>query len=303
LTSLRDLSGRTVVVTGATSGMGLVMSRELVESGARLIGIGRHPARVEALRAELRRIGRAAEPVVLAADLSTRRGILKATAEVRAQARSIEVLINNAGAHFSRRRLSVDGLEMHIAVDYLPAYAFMSLLEAELISGRAHIINVVSDALRDARQLPMVGRPRPPRVDVADLADLHSLNPEAGYRAFEAYARAKLLTASAGLWFARRWASAGIAVMAVHPGIVATGIVDDLIPRWLRPFRSAIRSGMLTPERGAAAALRLVTLPAAAGLDGRYFVREREAELPLSARDPEVQEILIEASYRFLMTG
>lgn len=87
---------------------------------------------------------------------------------------------------------------------------------------------------------------------------------------------------------------------AVHPGIVATDIVDDLIPPILRPARSLIRRFMLTPEQGAAAALRLATHESLVGISGRYFVRNIEAATPTVSYDTTVQQRLRDSSRRFL---
>lgn len=104
---------------------------------------------------------------------------------------------------------------------------------------------------------------------------------------------------TAGYGLARRFDDE-VTVNAVHPGIVATDVIDDLIPRALRPFRALIRSLLLAPEEGAAAALRLATDPGLHGVTGLYFVRSTEATTPAVSYDQNVQDRLLAASDRLL---
>ena len=291
--------GRSVaVVTGATGGMGRVIALELARCGRRVVTIARDPRRAEALGTEIAATTPGMLEVVVG-DLSHRAGTIRAAAAIRARHDTVGILINNAGAHFRERLLSPDGIELHVAVDYLAGYALTTLLAAELQRGRARVVNVASDTLRDTRQLKLPGRARPATIDPAQLHDLAALNPAAGFVPFEAYARAKLLTVTAGYQLARAF-DGGVTVNAVHPGIVATGIVDDLVPVALRPLRGVLRRLLLTPEQGAAAALRLATDPGLEGVTGRYFVRDREVSTPSVSYDHDVQERLRATSDRFL---
>ena len=273
------------VVTGATGGMGRVIARTLARQGMHVVTIARTPQRAEGLRDEIGRLPGGGSLEVFAGDLSHRAGIVAATAAIRERHGAVHLLINNAGAHYGEHRLSVDGVEMHIAVDYLAAYGMTTLLESELRRGRARVVNVASDTLRDTRQLKLGGRPRPASLEVEELSDLARLNPRESFAPFEAYARAKLLTVVAGYAFARSWAG-DVTVNAVHPGIVATDIVGDVMPAALSHFGGLIRRALLTPEQGAAAALRLATDPVLRDVTGRYFVRDADTPTPpVSYRD------------------
>jgi NAD(P)-dependent dehydrogenase (short-subunit alcohol dehydrogenase family) len=293
-----DLAGQVAVVTGATGGMGHVIAVELARRGAHVVTIARDPARATNLGAKIGELPGSFE--LITADLSTRAGLFSATQAIRDHHQTINLLINNAGAHFPDRRLSVDGIELHIAVDYVPAYALMTLLADPLRQGHARVINIASDTLRDTRQVKLPGPPRPPVLRVDDLHDLTRLNPADAFVPFQAYARAKLLTVMAGYQLAHEWAPDGVTVNAVHPGIVATGIIDDLIPPALRPFRSLIRRTMLTPAQGAAAALRLALDPTLHGVTGRYFVRDTETTTPAITYNPTAQQLLKTATDHFL---
>jgi NAD(P)-dependent dehydrogenase (short-subunit alcohol dehydrogenase family) len=165
------------------------------------------------------------------------------------------------------------------------------------------VVNVASDTLRDTRQVKIARQPRPATVDPRDLEDLASLSPSEGFVPFEAYGRAKLLTVTAGYGLARELRATGVTVNSVHPGLVATGIVDDLIPAILRPLRGLIRRSLLTPEEGAAAILRLALDPGLTGVTGRYFVRDVDTATPPVTYDRTVQELLLRTSDRFFGAG
>jgi len=275
-----------------------VIALELARRGMNIITIARDPRRAVDLQEQvLRTTGRAAVEVI-AGDLSTRTGITTAASTIAARVDAIQVLVNNAGAHFPEHRLTADGVEMHVAVDYLAAHGLTTLLEPQLRRGRARVVNVASDTLRDTRQIKFLGRPRPATLDIDDLADLARLNPRPGFVPFEAYARAKLLTVIAGYDLARSFAGE-VTVNAVHPGIVATDIIDDLVPRPLRALAPLIRRSLLTPEAGAAAALRLATDAALEGVTGRYFVQKTGTTTPAITYRHDVQQRLREASDRF----
>ncbi|AGZ41007.1 SDR family NAD(P)-dependent oxidoreductase [Actinoplanes friuliensis] len=279
-----DLTNKVAVVTGATGGMGQVIAAGLADAGAHVITIARNPARS----------GQRGE--VITADLSRREDVLTAAQTIGDRHDQIHLLINNAGAHFPERLISADGVEMHIALDYLAAYGLITLLDGPLRRGRARVVNVASDTLNDTRQVKLAGRPRPATLDLTGVQALAQLNPAAGFVPFEAYARAKLMTVTAGYALAQGLAADGVTVNALHPGIVATGIIDDLIPAPLRPFGALIRRNLLTPAQGAGTALRIATDPALTGVTGRYFNRDLETTTPPVSHDLATQQRLLELS-------
>ncbi|GAA4708858.1 NAD(P)-dependent dehydrogenase, short-chain alcohol dehydrogenase family [Promicromonospora umidemergens] len=294
---------RVAVVTGATGGMGRVIALELARSGMHVITVARDPRRAASLRDQIDREVGTGRLDVVPGDLSRRDGVIDAAAAVLARHSAVHVLVNNAGAHFSEHQLSPDGVERHIAVDYLAAYGLTLHLREALERGRARVVNVVSDALRDTRQVKLLGRPRPATVSTDGLDDLGQLNPADGFVPFQAYARAKLLTVMAGYDLARTLQDHGVTVNAVHPGIAATNIIDDLVPPALRPFRGLIRRYMLTPEEGASAALRLATDPALAGVTSRYFLRDVDTRTPPVSYDAIAQRQLRATSDRYFLPG
>jgi NAD(P)-dependent dehydrogenase (short-subunit alcohol dehydrogenase family) len=293
--AIPDLTRKVAVVTGATGGMGRIIAADLIRAGAHVITVARDPARADALRA---RIGaQAANRLdVIPGDLSRRADVVTAAKTILDRHDRIHILINNAGAHFSEHRVSTDGIEMHIALDYLAAYGLTTLLDVPLRRGRARVVNVASDTLNDTRQIKLAGKPRPATLDLAGVDDLAELNPAAGFAPFEAYARAKLMTVTAGYALARNLAADGVTVNALHPGIVATDIIDDLVPPLLRPLRTLIRRSLLTPAQGATSATRIATDPTMAGVTGRYFNRDTESSTPPKSHDATTQQQLLALS-------
>jgi NAD(P)-dependent dehydrogenase (short-subunit alcohol dehydrogenase family) len=293
--ALPDLTRKVAVVTGATGGMGGLIAADLVHAGAHVITVARNGARANALRA---RIGSPAADrlELIPADLSQRADVVTAAKTISDRHDRIHILINNAGAHYSEHRVSADGIEMHIALDYLAAYGLTTLLDLPLRRGQARVVNVASDTLNDTRQLKLAGKPRPATLDLTGIDDLAQLNPATGFAPFEAYARAKLMTVTAGYALARDLATDGVTVNALHPGIVATDIIDDLVPPFLRPVRTLIRRSLLTPAEGAQSATRIATDPALAGVTGRYFNRDTESTTPPVSHNPTTQRRLLALS-------
>ncbi|GIF25344.1 NAD(P)-dependent dehydrogenase (short-subunit alcohol dehydrogenase family) [Actinoplanes tereljensis] len=293
--AIPDLTDKVAVVTGATGGMGQIIAAGLARAGAHVITIARDPARADALRA---RVGPQAvnRLEVITGDLSRREDVRTAAQNIVDRHDQIHLLINNAGAHFPEHHVSADGVEMHIALDYLAAYGLMTRLDGPLRRGRARVVNVASDTLNDTRQVKLAGRPRPATLDLTGVDDLAEVNSAAGFVPFEAYARAKLMTVTAGYALARGLAADGVTVNALHPGIVATSIVDDLVPAPLRPFRAVIRRSLLTPAQGAETALRIATDPGLAGVTGRYFNRDVEKTTPPVSHHEGTQQRLLALS-------
>jgi NAD(P)-dependent dehydrogenase (short-subunit alcohol dehydrogenase family) len=300
VTAPLPLEGKVAVVTGATGGMGQVIARELARSGAHVVTVARDPHRADVLREQIAQQPGPGQLEIITGDLSHRAGLIHSASAITARHEAVHILINNAGAHFSKHLVSPDGLEMHIAVDYLPAYAMTALMQEALRRGKARVVNVASDSLRDTRQVKPIGRPRPATINLNDVEDLTRLNKAEGFKPFEAYARAKLLTVIASYDQANTLNRDGVTVNAVHPGIVATDIIHDLTPPILRPLGPLIRRFMLTPEQGAAAALRLATHESLTGINGRYFVRDVDVATPEVTYDTTTQQQLRDSTNRFL---
>ncbi len=273
---------RVVVVTGATGGIGRALTTALVGQGVIVVAVARDRHRLAQLNTGLDGPGRID---TIAADLSTASGIRECAATIGGRHPTLDALVNNAGAHFTERRTTADGLELHVAINFLAAFGLTHSLAGPLGKARGRVVIVASDTINDTRRVKLLPRPRPATLDLSDVRQLRDVNPPRGFSPFEAYARAKLMAVTAGYAFAERLASTGVTVNAVHPGLVNTDIVHDLVPPLMRPLEGVIRRALLAPQEGAAAVQRLVDDPQLAGVSGRYFVRSEAASTPPQSHD------------------
>ena len=252
-------TGRTVLITGATSGIGLEAARMIARMGAHVVLAVRDPARGAAVALEIERRGRSAE--VLPMDLSSFASVRDAAARFRASHDRLDVLVNNAGTAVARRELTADGHERTWETNFLSPFLLTRLLLPALRRAeRPRIVNVGSDAHRTGR---------------LDWNDLELAKRYGGYRA---YANTKLALALFTRELARR--EPGIAVNVVHPGAVATNIWRPLPA----PARWLIAALLRSSQSGAAPVVRLATDPALGNATGLYFSRFREARLAPPAR-------------------
>ncbi len=254
-----SMAGRTVLVTGATSGIGLETARQLAAMGASLVLGVRDAARGAEVARRIVSEGGAAE--VLPIDLASFASVRAAAARFAASHERLDVLVNNAGIALPRRELSHDGHELTWQTNFLSHVLLTRLLLPSLRRGRKpRIVNVSSEGYR-------VGR-----------IDWDNLELERGYGGFRAYGNSKLGQVLFTRELARREPS--IAVNALHPGSISTNIWKQQS----RPVRSVLQLGVrlfgrLLPSaaRGAAPVTRLASDPALEGVTGRYFKRFREA--------------------------
>ncbi|MGH3246027.1 MAG: SDR family NAD(P)-dependent oxidoreductase [Trebonia sp.] len=292
-----NLTGRVSMVTGATGGMGRVIATELARLGSTVVIVSRTDAGGDALRREITAEVGAGRVEVLSGNLASTADLARVAGEFAARHRQLHLLVNNAGAHFRRRLVSADGIEMHVAVDHLAGFGLTAALLDQLRgSAPSRVVNVVSDSMNDARVSTRRGQPRPVTLDAGQLDDLRRVNGADGWVSFEAYARAKLLTTMSGYLLAGRLHGTGVTVNAVHPGLVATRMVDDIAPPVMKPLLGLIKRSLLTPAQGAAAVLRLATAPELADVTGRYFVRDTEGRTPEISYNRDLQQRVWAAS-------
>jgi NAD(P)-dependent dehydrogenase (short-subunit alcohol dehydrogenase family) len=248
--------------------------------------VARDPGRGEEARHEIVRATGNPSVDLLIADLSSQQAVRYLARQFRERYPRVHVLVNNAGAHVQQRKLSVDGIEMNLAINHLSAFLLTNLLLDTLrASAPARIVNVASQAMADARPITLVGKARPATID---FDDLHSEREE--FVPFEAYGRAKLAMLLTTYGLARRLVGTSVTANALHPGIAATNIGDDIAPPLVRPFLGLIKPFLPTPERGAQTALYLATSPEVEGVSGKYFIREQEAPSVPISYDQALQE-------------
>ena len=195
---------------------------------------------------------------------------------VIAKASKVDVLINNAGAIFDRREVTVDGLERTFAVNHM-AYFVVTELLTPVLAPQARVVSTASVAHAFAR------------------LDFDDLQTRKGYSAFGAYGRSKLCNI---LWtreLARRLSASGDTANCFHPGGVNTGFGDNA-KGWLKPLMALGKRFMITPAQGADTLIWLASSPDVAGRSGGYWSRRRLVTPSAAALDDDAALRLWRAS-------
>ena len=269
---MSDASGRSVVLSGATSGIGKAAARALAGAGARLTLVGRNEALLRELASEL---GTATDWVV--ADLVSLEQTRRAAEEIRERHDRIDVLVNNAGGMFSRRRESAEGLELSLALNHLSPF----VLTSELLP----LLRAAADREFGARIVNVASVAHGSGVRWDDIAS------ERGYRMMRAYGQAKALMIMTTNELARRLEGTGVTANSVHPGVVRTGIIRKSGNRILGAlFDLAAPLVLMSPEKGASHVLRLAISDEVAGVSGTYWGKNRIEEPAGEAGDRAAQE-------------
>lgn len=251
------MKGRVVLVTGATSGIGLVTARELARMGARVIIASRSAVRCAQTAQQIAQATGNSEVLAMPTDLSSLRAVRALAERVRAEVGQLDVLVNNAGAIFGERKISADGFEMTWALNHLSYFLLTNLL-LDLLSAspEGRVVNVSSDAHFAVRR--------------ADFSDINFERRR--YGGFAAYCLSKLANVMFTYELARRLQGSTVTANALHPGAVATNFgrnnpgVLGLVFRLFTCFA-------LSPEQGAQTSIYLASSPAVAGVSGQYFDR------------------------------
>src|ERR1700726_3724929 len=252
------LQGKICLVTGSTSGIGKVTARELANRGATVVLVSRNRAKGEATQAEIKQATGNQQVELLVADLSLLEDVRRLAAEFQNTSPHLPLLVNNAGGAYPTRRLTSEGLEATLAVNYLAPFLLTELLLDTLkASAPARIVNVSSATHATA--------------SVA----FDNLQGEKTYANLRNYNQAKLALLLWTYELARRLEGTGVTVNALHPGVTATNFVAGMngpaawAMKLLKPF-------LLTPEQGAQTTLYLATSPQVDQVTGKYFVKSQE---------------------------
>jgi len=273
------VQGKVCVITGATSGIGLAAATALAARGAELALVGRDPARGDAVLKQLRAQNPHLRAAVHYADLSCMDQVRRLAQELLAAYPRIDILINNAGALFPRREVTVDGLERTFALNHMAYFLLTNLLRERLIaSSPARIVNVASRAHEDA---------------VLDFADL---NIELDYTGWTAYRRSKLANILFTRELARRLQGTGVTANSLHPGFVASRFGDNCEGVYRMGMGLAKRLFAIRPESAAETIVYLASASELEGESGGYFARSAPAQPSSAAQDEAAARRLWELS-------
>ena len=251
------LAGRTVLVTGATGGIGRATAMGLAAMGANLAITGRDRARTEGAAREIRAAG-GRQVDLFVADLSSQSEVRRLANEMLQTYPRVDVLVNNVGGYWNTRHVTADGLEHTFALNHLAPFLLTNLLLDRLKqSARARVVTVASNA------------------HATGQIDFDDLQGERSYSGSRAYNQSKLANILFTYELARRLQASAVTANALHPGVVNTsfgaedpGGVQRLIIPFARPF-------MKTPSQGAATSIHLASAPDLELVTGRYFANSK----------------------------
>ena len=246
------MNNKLCLVTGANAGIGRATALGLAQKGAHVVMICRSAERGRAAQQEIIAQSGNQQVDLLLADLSVQAEIRRVAAEFKQRYSRLDVLVNNAGAIFTTRQESADGLELTFALNHLGYFLLtQELLPLLLASAPARIINVASGA------------------HYSGQINFDDLQLRQGYAAFKAYAQSKLANVLFTNELARRLAGTGVTANSLHPGVVGTQFGRNnrglsLIIRLVRPF-------LRSEAKGAETSIHLATAPELATTTGQYF--------------------------------
>lgn len=269
MTEKRPMVDRTVLVTGATGGIGKATVEGLAALGAHVAIVGRDPARTEAVARELRAAGGQVD--FFLADLSSQAEVRRLAAEALERLPRIDVLVNNVGGYWETRRTTPDGLEHTFAVNHLAPFLLTNLLLDRMrASAPARVVTVASNAQR-------LGR-----IDFDDLQGARS------YAGARAYNQSKLANVLFTYELARRVSAHEVTANALHPGLVNTSFGADDPSRSQRVLVPFLRAFMASPSRGAWTSIQLASAPAFQGRTGLYLSKGRAKRSSAASYDEAV---------------
>jgi NAD(P)-dependent dehydrogenase (short-subunit alcohol dehydrogenase family) len=260
------MTGKTVLVTGGTGGIGLATAAGLTGLGAHVGIVGRNAARSKAAAKRLRAAGGQVD--VLVADMSSQGEVHRLADEVLAAYPRLDVLVNNVGGYWATRHTTVDGLEHTFAVNHLASFLLTNLLLDRLrASASARVVTVSSGA------------------QAMGHIDFDDLQGERDYSGQRAYNQSKLANVMFTYELARRLQGSGVTANVLHPGVVRTNFGREDSKGWMRLMLPAIRPFMMSPERGAATSVYLASSADVEGVTGRYYANSKPKTSSKASQD------------------
>jgi NAD(P)-dependent dehydrogenase (short-subunit alcohol dehydrogenase family) len=270
------MAGRTIVITGASDGLGAAAAERLHRSGEHVVVIGRSPQKTEAVATPL-----GADYFI--ADFADLTQVRELANQLLARYPHIDVLANNAGGMMgTEREVTIDGHEKTFQVNHLAPFLLTTLLLDRLIEGKATVLNTSS-----------VGNRLFGHIDITDLENARK------YRNSKAYGDAKLANILFTKELHRRYHSAGISTAAFHPGPVASNFGSESGMRSMSlVYRTALKNFLLIgPEQGSDELVWLASsTPGVDWTSGEYYARHKPGRPNKQAFDTALAEQLWERS-------
>ncbi|MEM9462551.1 MAG: SDR family oxidoreductase [Myxococcota bacterium] len=274
----KRLSGRTIVFTGGTDGMGRVAVQMLYEMGATVVLLGRDDAKGQRVTAEIESSGRAGAVGFQRCDLSSMTSVRRCAARILADYDRVDVLVNCAGANVASRRLTKDGFEANWAINFLGPFLLTNLLLDRIVqSAPARIVNLSSAG------------------EAMGHIHFEDLQLERGFTVEGAYAQAKLAINMFTIDLARRLRGTGVTVNALNPGFIKSNLLREH-----KGFRALSRPMMRMvaspPEVGADRIVRLAISSEYEGVSGEFVYEDTVRPPNAEAEDPDIVARLMRVS-------
>ena len=274
----KSLKGNVCMVTGATSGIGVVTAKALAQEGATVIVVGRNKEKSFSVVDQIKKKTGNPNVQYMLADLSVQKEVRQLAEDFTGKFKRLDILVNNAGAIFNKRIETVDGLEMTFALNHLGYFLLTNLLLGTIkASAPSRIINVSSDAHKGAK------------INFDDIQGTKK------YGVMRAYGQSKLANILFTYELARKLEGSGVTSNALHPGFVASSFGSNMSGA----FRLLIRFFQLfalSSEKGAETSIYLATSLDVANTTGKYFVKKKEVSTSVVSYDNKVAEKLWKVS-------
>jgi retinol dehydrogenase 14 len=261
------MSGKTVLITGGTGGIGKATALGLARAGAHVAVVGRDMERTKHAASDIREAGGTTVEVFVA-DLSSQSQVRRLADEVRNRLLRLDVLVNNVGGFWNTRHVTTDGLEHTFALNHLAPYLLTRLLLDHIRSdGGGRVVTVASNAHAQGG---------------LDFGDLQG---ERSYSGARAYNQSKLANVMFTYELDRRLRGGHVTSNALHPGMVSTGFGSEdpgRLQRWLVPL---VRPLMKDPARGATTSIYVASSPQLDKVTGRYFANSKPTRNSRASHD------------------
>lgn len=248
---------KTILITGATSGIGKSLAKLCAKAGYEIIMTGRNKEKAEAAFREVIEYSESKSVRLILADFSSLKEIVKLAAEVKSDYKRLDVLVNNAGLSLPKRQLSADGIEKVFAINHI-GYFYLTGLLLDLIksSSPSRIINVASEAHSEI-----------------DFNDLMSENK---YNQFKAYGSSKAANIMFTYELAERHKEFYVTANCLHPGVVRTNIYDN-VPFLAKMLITMMKPFFISPDKSAEYIFPLISSEQYKKVTGKYFIKGKES--------------------------
>ncbi len=269
---------KTILITGANSGIGKATATAMANLGYRVIFVARNLQKAEATKKEISNASGSSSVDFIIADLMSLSQVRKCAETFSQKYNSLDVLINNAGVCLPERKITADGFEEMFQINHLSHFLLTNLLLDVLKkSDEPRIINVSSGGYKSGK------------------FDPENLQSEKKFSTFGTYCNTKLLNILFTFELADRLKGTGITVNTLHPGVVNTNFAGELkgilgiLNRMFKPF-------LISPEKGAATSVYLASSKEVKNISGEYFEKCKVVKPSNNFINAENQKILWEKS-------